>query len=62
MTGATIVAIIGVLMALVLATRSTRVRRLTRRDGLLMALVWIAIIGVLAFVLQRSGSDAIWRG
>ncbi|MEO6093404.1 MAG: hypothetical protein ABIT04_01510 [Novosphingobium sp.] len=61
MNGATIVAIIGVLMALVLASRGFRRRGLTGRSALLATLGWIAIIGVLAIVLQRSGAVAIWR-
>lgn len=61
MSGAAIVQVIAVLMALVLVLRAVRARGMAPRDALLMAAAWIAIIAVVAFVVQRSGMDAIWQ-
>ena len=50
---AAIASLIAVALALVLALRAVRSHRLGSRTMVLMALGWIALIAVLAGVLQR---------
>lgn len=53
MSGDTIVALIGVVAALFLAVRGFHSRGVAFENKALMAVVWVVIIAVLAFVLQR---------
>lgn len=53
MSGNTIVFLITVVASLFLATRTLRHRQLDLGKTALMAGIWVVIIAVLAFVLQR---------
>lgn len=53
--GDTIVALLGIVMALVLVSRSGAMQRLTSRQRLAYALIWAVLIGVLAAIADRVG-------
>lgn len=55
MTAATIVSIIAVIGALILATRGSRFRNLGLNRTVRLALIWAAIIVSLVLVIQLTG-------
>jgi hypothetical protein len=54
--GDTIVAVISVAACMVLAMRGLRARRMSFERTAALAVAWVVIIAVLAFVLQRYAS------
>lgn len=54
-TAATIVSIIAVVGALILATRGSRFRVLTVSRTIRLALIWVAIIAGLVIVIKLTG-------
>lgn len=55
MTGDQIVALLGVVMALVLVTRSGAFRRLSGNRRLAYGAIWAVVIGLVAAIAARLG-------